>query len=85
MHESTFKASIPARLVAQLDYYFSDANWLKDKFLQQAADADGYVPISILGEFKVLFSILFYSARLSHLSFVLENKFFAAPRTWYCS
>jgi hypothetical protein len=39
--------------VKQLDFYFSDANWSKDKFLQQKADADGFVPISILSTFKV--------------------------------
>jgi hypothetical protein len=42
-----------AALIKQVDYYFSDANWAKDKFLQQAADADGYVSISVLGTFKV--------------------------------
>ena len=38
---NNFRSS--AALVKQIDHYFSDANWAKDKFLQQAADAEGYV------------------------------------------
>jgi hypothetical protein len=39
--------------VKQLDYYFSDVNWANDTFMQQAADADGYLHISVFGTFKV--------------------------------
>jgi hypothetical protein len=56
-------SSTPAeKLVKQLDYYFSDANWSKDTFMQQAADKDGYVSISVLSTFSVLFSP--YAVRL---------------------
>jgi hypothetical protein len=41
-------------LVQQLDYYFSDANWTKDEFMQQAADADGYIKMSVLSSFQVI-------------------------------
>jgi hypothetical protein len=47
-------------LVKQLDYYFSDANWAKDKHLQQAADADGLVPICVFSNFNVISSEQFY-------------------------
>jgi hypothetical protein len=42
-----------ATLVKQLDFYFSNANWAKDKFMQGAADADGYVSMSVLSSFQV--------------------------------
>ncbi len=62
-------------LVQQLDYYFSDANWTKDEFMQQAADADGYIKMSVLSSFQVITPSPVLALLLSHVvSFVLTRS-----------
>lgn len=43
-----------AKLKEQIEYYFSDSNFRKDKFLRgkAAEDADGFVPLSVLLTFN---------------------------------
>lgn len=45
-----------AKISQQIHYYFSDANFRRDKFLREKVneDADGYVPISVLLTFNRL-------------------------------
>ncbi|KAK2991889.1 hypothetical protein RJ640_011578 [Escallonia rubra] len=48
-----------AKLVTQIDYYFSNENLIKDTFLRQNMDDQGWVPIKLIAGFKkVSFLIL---------------------------
>ncbi|XVF18068.1 hypothetical protein REPUB_Repub10bG0179800 [Reevesia pubescens] len=41
-----------ARIVNQIDYYFSNENLIKDTFLRQNMDDQGWVPIKLIAGFK---------------------------------
>merc|ERR1719323_2985487 len=41
----------------QVEYYFSDENWPKDRFLQSKADAAGWVALADLLPFRKLVSL----------------------------
>ncbi|KAF3445317.1 hypothetical protein FNV43_RR10492 [Rhamnella rubrinervis] len=43
--------SLSALLVNQIDYYFSDANLIKDEYLRSNMDDHGWVPISLIASF----------------------------------
>ncbi|KAK4338571.1 hypothetical protein RND71_043058 [Anisodus tanguticus] len=43
--------NLPALLVKQIEYYFSDANLVKDDFLRSKMDEDGWVPIELIASF----------------------------------
>ncbi|XP_075514622.1 la-related protein 1C-like isoform X1 [Primulina tabacum] len=43
---------LPSKIVSQIDYYFSDENLVKDTFLRQKMDVDGWVPINLIANFK---------------------------------
>lgn len=40
--------------LVQVEYYFSDLNWAKDEYLRSLADADGFVAIENIMDFKLL-------------------------------
>lgn len=42
---------LPAYIVNQIDYYFSDANLVKDEFLKSNMDDQGWVPITLIANF----------------------------------
>ncbi|XP_071923455.1 la-related protein 1B-like isoform X1 [Coffea arabica] len=42
---------LPALIVKQIDYYFSDANLVKDDYLRSNMDDDGWVPIKLIASF----------------------------------
>lgn len=44
--------SVPAQLVHQIEYYFSDANLVGDTYLKDNMDDQGWVPISIIATFR---------------------------------
>ncbi|XP_038881783.1 la-related protein 1C-like [Benincasa hispida] len=55
-----FPASDPqlyARIVHQIEYYFSDGNLVKDTFLRGKMDEDGWVPIHLVASFKMVRSL----------------------------
>ncbi|KAI7735437.1 hypothetical protein M8C21_013252, partial [Ambrosia artemisiifolia] len=41
-----------ARIVAQIDYYFSNDNLVKDTYLRKNMDEQGWVPVSLIAGFK---------------------------------
>lgn len=43
--------SLAAMLIHQIDYYFSDANLVKDEFLKSNMDDQGWVPITLIASF----------------------------------
>ncbi|XP_009757102.1 la-related protein 1C-like [Nicotiana sylvestris] len=43
--------NLPPSLVNQIEYYFSDANLVKDNFLRLKMDEEGWVPIKLIAEF----------------------------------
>lgn len=43
--------SLPTLIVNQIDYYFSDANLVKDDFLRSNMDSQGWVPITLIASF----------------------------------
>ncbi|XP_073293640.1 la-related protein 1C-like isoform X2 [Primulina huaijiensis] len=43
---------LPSKIVNQIDYYFSHDNLVKDTFLRQKMDVDGWVPINLIANFK---------------------------------
>lgn len=43
---------LPFKILTQIDYYFSDDNLVKDIFLRQNMDRDGWVPINLIANFK---------------------------------
>ncbi|XP_021827634.1 la-related protein 1C-like [Prunus avium] len=45
------ESPLPSLIVNQIDYYFSDANLIKDDFLRSNMDAQGWVPISLIANF----------------------------------
>ncbi|MED6106378.1 hypothetical protein PIB30_004151 [Stylosanthes scabra] len=45
------ETSLTNAIVKQIDYYFSDANLVKDEFLRSNMDAQGFVPISLVAGF----------------------------------
>ncbi|GKU90142.1 hypothetical protein SLEP1_g4182 [Rubroshorea leprosula] len=49
MHPS--EPSLSAKLVYQIDYYFSDVNLVKDDFLKSNMDEQGWVPIFLIAGF----------------------------------
>ncbi|KAI5640397.1 hypothetical protein M9H77_00183 [Catharanthus roseus] len=48
---SVIDPSLPALIVKQIDYYFSDANLIKDDYLRSNMDDQGWVPISLIASF----------------------------------
>uniref|UniRef100_A0A5B6YVQ8 Putative la-related protein 1C-like n=1 Tax=Davidia involucrata TaxID=16924 RepID=A0A5B6YVQ8_DAVIN len=42
---------LPTLLISQIDYYFSDANLIKDDFLKSNMDDQGWVPITLIASF----------------------------------
>ena len=46
------KKGLYRKLVQQLEFYFSDANMTKSKFMQQATENDPWVPISTFLKFN---------------------------------
>ncbi|KAK3231882.1 hypothetical protein Dsin_003763 [Dipteronia sinensis] len=43
--------SLPVLLINQIDYYFSDANLIKDEYLKSNMDEQGWVPIALIAGF----------------------------------
>ncbi|KAL0016934.1 hypothetical protein SO802_004003 [Lithocarpus litseifolius] len=43
--------SLPVLLLKQIDYYFSDANLVKDDYLRSNMDDQGWVPIALIASF----------------------------------
>lgn len=43
---------LQAKIASQIDYYFSTENLIKDTFLRQNMDKDGWVAISLIASFK---------------------------------
>lgn len=43
---------LPSKIVSQIDYYFSSENLVRDTYLRQNMDGDGWVPISLIATFK---------------------------------
>ncbi|KAI3669373.1 hypothetical protein L6452_40607 [Arctium lappa] len=41
-----------ARIVSQIDYYFSNENLIKDTYLRKNMDEQGWVPVSLIAGFK---------------------------------
>ncbi|XWS29167.1 hypothetical protein CRYUN_Cryun24cG0005200 [Craigia yunnanensis] len=64
MHQMFFPAPEPqdlqlhARIVNQIDYYFSNENLIKDTYLRQNMDGQGWVPIKLIAGFKKVTFIL---------------------------
>lgn len=44
--------SLHSRIVSQIDYYFSNENLVKDTYLRQNMDEQGWVPVSLIAGFK---------------------------------
>lgn len=42
--------SLPPSMVKQIEYYFSDANLVKDDFLRSKMDEEGWVPIELIAD-----------------------------------
>ncbi|XP_009334716.2 la-related protein 1C [Pyrus x bretschneideri] len=45
------ESPLPSLIINQIDYYFSDANLIKDDFLRSNMDAQGWIPISLIASF----------------------------------
>ncbi|KAM3304502.1 la-related protein 1C [Capsicum chacoense] len=43
--------NLPPSLINQIEYYFSDANLVKDDFLRSNMDEEGWVPINLIANF----------------------------------
>ncbi|KAL7231266.1 hypothetical protein ACSBR2_009517 [Camellia fascicularis] len=43
---------LPSKIVTQIEYYFSNENLIKDTFLRQNMDDQGWVPINLIAGFK---------------------------------
>ncbi|XP_075481021.1 la-related protein 1C-like [Primulina tabacum] len=43
---------LPSKIVSQIDYYFSSENLVRDTYLRQNMNGDGWVPISLIATFK---------------------------------
>ncbi|CAL5324239.1 unnamed protein product [Camellia sinensis] len=43
---------LPSKIVMQIEYYFSNENLIKDTFLRQNMDDQGWVPINLIAGFK---------------------------------
>ncbi|KAK4348976.1 hypothetical protein RND71_031731 [Anisodus tanguticus] len=43
--------TLPSSLINQIEYYFSDANLVKDDFLRLKMDEEGWVPIKLIANF----------------------------------
>ncbi|GFY80409.1 winged-helix DNA-binding transcription factor family protein [Actinidia rufa] len=43
---------LPTKIMNQIDYYFSNENLIKDTFLRQNMDENGWVPIELIASFK---------------------------------
>ncbi|KAL4582754.1 hypothetical protein LXL04_007313 [Taraxacum kok-saghyz] len=43
---------LPGKIVTQIDYYFSNENLVKDTYLRQNMDEQGWVPVSLIAGFK---------------------------------
>ena len=56
----------------QLEYYFSRTNMATDVYLQSQMDADNYVPISIIANFKLVKRL---TNDLQQIIDVLKGKF----------
>ncbi|KAI4325414.1 hypothetical protein MLD38_030817 [Melastoma candidum] len=44
--------TVHSRILSQIDYYFSNENLVKDTFLRQNMDEQGWVPISLIARFN---------------------------------
>ncbi|KZV58175.1 la-related protein 1C [Dorcoceras hygrometricum] len=43
---------LPSKILSQIDYYFSSENLVRDMYLRQNMDGDGWVPITLIATFK---------------------------------
>ncbi|PWA37836.1 RNA-binding protein Lupus La [Artemisia annua] len=46
-----------ARIVSQIDYYFSNENLVRDTYLRKNMDEQGWVPVSLIAGFKKVLSL----------------------------
>ena len=62
-----------AKVKKQIEFYFSDSNYPKDKFLLETAknNKDGFIPLSVLASFNRLKSI---TTDLEQIAAVLDNS-----------
>ncbi|XP_050227895.1 la-related protein 1C-like [Mercurialis annua] len=69
-----------AKLMAQIEYYFSNENLIKDTFLRQKMDDQGWVPIKLIASFKKVsnlsdnMQLILDSVRSSHVVEVQGDK-----------
>jgi hypothetical protein len=65
--------AVLARLREQLEFYFSDANYRKDKFLRAKAaeNSDGFVPLAVIATFQ---RVRAATAHVQHLREALEGS-----------
>ncbi|CAK9143844.1 unnamed protein product [Ilex paraguariensis] len=59
--------SLPALLLNQIDYYFSDENLVKDNFLRSKMDDHGWVPITLIASFPRV------QCLTSNIQFILDS------------
>lgn len=54
LSNSMYFQNIPLKLKIknQIEFYFGDTNYNKDKYLKSHCDQDGYVPIRVISNFK---------------------------------
>ncbi|KAI4386827.1 hypothetical protein MLD38_004726 [Melastoma candidum] len=52
MYQLSQDNTVHARILKQIDYYFSNENLVKDTFLRQNMDEQGWVPISLVARFN---------------------------------
>ncbi|KAJ5151937.1 hypothetical protein N7492_010232 [Penicillium capsulatum] len=64
--------SLMGMLATQLDYYFSVDNMCKDMFLRKKMDSQGFVPLSVVANFKRVKSLTEDLELLRHVSRQLE-------------
>lgn len=50
-HVPLVDPNLPPSLVSQIEYYFSDANLVKDDFLRTQMDEEGWVPMQLIAKF----------------------------------
>ncbi|KAL3340792.1 hypothetical protein AABB24_029098 [Solanum stoloniferum] len=63
--------NLPSSLVTQIEYYFSDANLVKDDFLRVQMDEEGWVPMHLIANFPRLTEITFVEEKIWRSEFHL--------------
>ncbi|GAB2282873.1 hypothetical protein Dimus_017407 [Dionaea muscipula] len=58
---------LPEKIVKQIDYYFSNENLVKDTYLRKQMDIHGWVPISLIANFKRMKELT------SNIQFILDS------------